>query len=125
MYPVKKRFDVLRLEQLLNRELNPEEQTAVALWEKGRALAQVVPTYAWDVILEMLQSYPLKAMDALMRLSPGEEVEVRASHAVAYALNQFYEKFQEDVANAIEASRHTPDVVKEQLQRPTTAPPEL
>lgn len=125
IHPQKKRFDVVNLERILDRELNAEEQNAVSLWEKGRALAQMRAMYGWDVIVEMLQSYPLKAMDELMRMSPSEGPLVNAQQAVAYGAHKVFMNFQADVDAAIEASRRPPDVITEQLRHATTAPPEL
>ena len=126
-HPSKKRFDVLRLEQLLDRELRPEEQNQVALWEKGRALAQMKSMFGWDVILEVLQSYPLQAMDDLMRMDPASTPrdERDAQQILAFAANRIFQNFQADVASAIDASRKPPDVITEQLRHVTTAPPEL
>jgi hypothetical protein len=125
MHPQKKRFDVVNLERILDRELSAEEQNQVSLWEKGRALAQMRAMYGWDVIIEMLQSYPLKAMDELMRMNPSEGPLVNAQQAVAFGAHKVFMNFQADVDAAIEASRQPPDVITEQLRRPTTAPPEL
>ena len=104
------------IEMVTGAPLTEEERAAVELWEKGRALKNVVGVYGWDVILEMLRSYPETSIERLKRIDPSQRDEVLAEHAVMYAANRIYVAFIEDAQNAIEAADHPPDVVKKGMR---------
>lgn len=96
--------------------LNDEERGQIELWQKGKALQQLTSVYGWEVLLEMMQSYPQDAIRQLLIVPPGDNDRVIAAHAVAYALNDFYTKFIEDVNNAIENGK-APDFVKQNVHK--------
>lgn len=104
--------------------LTDEERQQVLLWEKGRALKSIVGLFGWDVILEMLRSYPESSMEKLKRIDPAQKDEVLAEHAVMYAANRIYVAFVEDAQNAVEAAEHPPDVVKKGIRALHPGPPE-
>ena len=104
-------FDTLRFEQVIGRRLEDEERDRITLWEKGKALQQMVSMPGWQVLLEMLQSYPVNALKELAAIDPRERDEVLAQQSVAYAGNRIYLNFQEDVANAVLAAKKPPDFI--------------
>ena len=96
--------------------LTPEEKGEIDLWQKGKALQQLSGFYGWDVLLEMLQSYPAHAVKQLLAVSPGDNERIIAAHAVAYALSDFYDKFIQDVQSAIDGAK-APEFAKQELHR--------
>jgi hypothetical protein len=112
-------FKVDQLEQILDRPLNEEESRAIDLWEKGKLLAQQVMAPGWNVVLEILQSYPLKATADLMEIDPAQDKEVLAQQAVAFATQRMFTNFKADVLRAIEAAKHPPEIVLQELRRIT------
>jgi len=104
-------------------ELSPEERAEIDLHQKGRALAQKVNFPGWQVALEMLQSYVLKATEVLVNMTPGDPA-VPTAQAAASAASQIYSKFVQDVQAAISASEQTPEVLKRGYKRFVGAPPE-
>lgn len=108
------------LEQL-NGPVSEEEKAEIDLHQKGRALAQVVNFYGWEVALEMIQSYVTGSVSALVNLAPGDPT-VPTAHAAASAMNDFYIKFVQDVQIAIEASSKTPEVLKRSIKIVSAAP---
>lgn len=117
-------IDTNTLARILERNLTEEEESQVQLFEKGRALSDIRRTLGFDVILEMLQSYVAKAAQRCMETDPAQKDEAAANQAVAYAINRLYVAFKQDVDEAIEASHRPPEVILEQLQHATVAPPE-
>jgi hypothetical protein len=105
-----------RLETMRKQPLTDEEKHEVNLWNKGRALSQIIVTEGWEVVLEMLQSYAGDAIEQLMKIVPGDDKEVVFQHAVAYAAGKIYTNFISDANQAVEASRVTPGCVKEGLK---------
>lgn len=97
--------------------LSPEEQAEIELWRKGRDLSALVIHPGWKTVLEMLQSYATSAAVDLVNMRPGDERTV-VQHAVAYALNDFYVKFRQDVDAAVDAAKHAPGVMKRSLKTP-------
>ena len=110
------KFDTLQFESIIGRELRDEEKDKITLWEKGRLLAQILQSPVWQVVLEMLQSYPVHSLERLAAMDPGDRDGVLAEQAVAYAGNRIFLNFQEDVAHAVEASRSAPDFVSAALK---------
>ena len=115
---------VSQLEALRGGELTPEEKNEIVLWEKGRALAHQINAPGWDVVLEMLQSYATNEIATLARTDPSKKEEVLAAHAVFFAANGIFVRFQEDVQAAIDASRRTPEALKQGFRRAMPVPPE-
>jgi len=71
------------------------------LYERGRMLRSVVNTPTWEIIIDTLKAYKEAARDELMHILPGDEV-VPTAHAAAYAVEDLFYKFQQDVNKAIE-----------------------
>lgn len=113
-----------RLEKMANRPLNDEEKYSVDQWYKGRALAQIAITDGWQIAIDMLKSYAADMAEACMNTDPADKENILANHAMAHAAGKIYTLFQQDVNKAIEASRTTPDVVKEGFKRGSPAPAE-
>ena len=114
---------ISRMETVLNRPLAPEEQEELKMWDRGRVLAQIVHTDAWAILLDSIRSYVEQANEDLTNLAPGD-VNVPVAHAVAFALKDFYRKFQQDVQKAIETSLQQPQVLREAGKVHTPAPPD-
>jgi hypothetical protein len=114
---------ISRMEAALRRPLNPEEKYEIEQWDRGRVLSQIVHTESWSILLDTIKSYVDDASEALLRLSPGDP-NVKEAHAVAYALTDFYEKFQEDINAAIRSSTQTPGALKEAARYMSEVPPE-
>jgi hypothetical protein len=112
---------ISRLENILQRPLEPEEQEDVKTWEQGRALSQIVNTEGWEILCEALQSYADDATAQLLRMRPGDK-NVPEAHAAAYALTQLCFKFKENIYNAI--NMQTPDVVRQGARMSSPVPPE-
>lgn len=112
------------IEKSNGKLLTDEERAEIELWEKGRALLHQVNGPGWNVVLEMLQSYVTQHVNSLMALDPVQKDEVAATHAVMYAAGRIFRLFQEDVQSAIDAARHTPEVLKQGLRRTSPVPPE-
>jgi len=117
------RLDLSALQRVLDRKLQPEEEYQIEQWEKGKALQEMQHFLGWEVILEMLQSYALKALTELTQIDPSDEREVRAQQAVAFAANRIFKNFRDDVAKAIEAAKSPPPVILEQLKHNTSGLP--
>jgi hypothetical protein len=113
-----------QLENINGKALEPDERADIDLWNKGRQLAHQVNSPGWDVVLEMLQSYVTSNVNTLMNIDPKHHEEVLATHAVMFAAGRIFRLFQEDVASAIEASRKTPEVLKQGIRRASPVPPE-
>lgn len=109
-------LDVGKLEQLLERQITDEESAEIELWEKGRLLAQLVGTPAWDVVLEMLASYTANSLRDLAKTSPADDQHVKAMHSIAYSAQSIYNNFIEDVQAAIEAAKKPPKVISDQIK---------
>lgn len=123
------RFDITepiiaQLETIRGKELTPEERDEIVLWEKGRSLAHQVNAPGWDVVLEMLQSYATNEIETLARTDPSNRDAVLAAHAIFYAANGIFVRFKEDVFRAIEASRKTPESLKQGFRGVSPVPPE-
>lgn len=114
---------VERVQGSLGRQLSEEEKYEIELWDRGRTLAQVINTDAWTITLDTLKSYADNATLDLLKLSPGNE-NVKEAHAVAYALNDLFVKFQEDVNRAVNSSMVTPAVLKNAHRIASPVPPE-
>jgi hypothetical protein len=112
------------LNMVAKEPLSDDEQLEVNLWNKGRALGFVVNTQGWEVIREMLRSYVGQEVDRLLGTDPGDFEAVRSAHAVAFAAQRIYTIFIEDVKRAIDASRVTPKIVKDNLSKISPVPPE-
>lgn len=108
-------FDTLRFEKVIGRNLEDEERDRITLWEKGRHLQQMVSLPGWQVVLEMLQSYPVEALKEIVKIDPSLREEVISQHAIAFAGSRMFTLFQEDVAKAVEAAKHPPEFVREAL----------
>lgn len=113
-----------QIESIGGKPLEPEDKADIELWQKGRQLAHQVNSPGWSVVLEMLQSYVTQHVNVLMNTDPVKRDEVISNHAVMFAAGRIYSLFQEDVANAIAASRKIPEVVKDGLRRVSPVPPE-
>ncbi len=103
--------------------LSEEELNQIELWEKGRALAQLTSMYGFEVMKEMLQSYVTDQVEQLLETDPGDKDEVIAIHAVAFAANRVYNKFIQDIDNAVRASSETPECIKASARKIKTAVP--
>jgi hypothetical protein len=117
------RLDVASLERVLGRPVNSEEEYRIEQWEKGKALQEIQNFFGWEVVLEILQSYVLKALKDLAETDPSQEQDVRAQQAVAFAANRLYKNFRADVDRAIKAAKSPPRVVLEQLKHKTSGLP--
>jgi hypothetical protein len=111
---------VERVESALCRALTPEEKEEVILWDRGRTLAPHVQTESWVVILRTIKNYVEDAAEALVDMKPGDPLLAQA-HAMAYALDTFYHKFQEDIFRAVNAT--TPNCLKKAIHN-SQVPPE-
>lgn len=113
-----------QLETINGRGLEGDELYDIDQWQKGRALAHVVNSPGWDVVLEILSSYATKEAERLVNTDPGNKDAVLAAHATAFAAGRIYTLFVEDANNLVTASNHVPNVVKEGLKRSSPVPPE-
>lgn len=113
-----------QLENINGRSLVDDEQYQVDQWQKGRALAHVVNSPGWDVVLEILGSYAAKEAERLIGTDPGNKDAVLAAHATAFAAGRIYALFVEDAQNLVTASSRVPDVVREGLKHTSPVPPE-
>lgn len=76
-------------------------ESDLRLYEYGMELRTVYGTTAWEVIVDTIKSYVDKTKEHLISLPPGDE-SVRTAHAAASALHDFYTKFLEDTAKAVD-----------------------
>jgi hypothetical protein len=93
---------VERVEAAFGRVLTEDEKYEVLLWDRGRTLAPHVQTESWTVILRTIKNYVEDAAEALIDMKPGDPL-LTETHAMAYVLDTFYKKFQEDIFRAINA----------------------
>lgn len=93
------------------RGVSEEEAAEIQLWQKGKALAQQVQSFGWNVVEEMIHDYVQNATEQLLNLAPGDPTVLQA-HAAASALADFERKLRQDVATAVEAARTIPAAVK-------------
>jgi hypothetical protein len=111
-----------QIEKLNGKPLAEEDRAEIELWQKGRDLAHQVNGPGWNVVLEMLQSYVTQNVNTLMNTDPSKTSEVAATHAIMFAAGRIFRIFQEDVAAAIQASRKTPEIVRQGLKNVTPVP---
>lgn len=104
-----------RVEALLNRPLTEEEQAEIDLWNKGKALAQVVNFPGWEVAMATLESFAQDTSETVLDMTPGDPA-VPTAHAAAYAARQIAFKFKQSIQNAIDASHQTPSAMIEAFQ---------
>jgi|SRR5581483_7554655 len=116
---------VTRLESLLQRELTEEEIAEIDLWQKGRALQQLIGLPGWEVLVATSKEYAQAEIRTLLNTQPGDTEKVMVNHAVAYGCDHMFEQFWRDIMTAVDASRRTPEVVKEAYRRRSEAPPPI
>lgn len=93
--------------------MNAEDlKEGLEIWQNGRELRTIYNTPAWEIICNSLDSYAAKANQDLMRLPVGDKA-VPTAHAAASAAEQIARMFKEDVANAVQQSFETPEIVKQ------------
>jgi hypothetical protein len=93
--------------------MNEEDlRQGLEIWQNGRELRTIYGTPAWEILCNAVDSYAAKAIDDLMRLDVGSPT-VPTAHAAASAVAQFARMFKEDVANAVQQSFETPEIVKQ------------
>jgi len=112
------------LEAIRGQELDPEELSEIDLWNKGRALAQIVGMPGWRVILEMLASYAADSARRLHATDPKDTEDILAEHAITYTTTRICNLLVDDVQKAVDSARKTPNVVKDGLRKVSPAPPE-
>jgi len=84
------------------------------VYEKGRRLRMLVHSPEWEIVVQVLQDYRDKARDALIYLPPGDPNAMLA-HAAASATNDVFERFQEDIKNAVYAAEHPSDELRDYI----------
>ena len=84
------------------------------VYEKGRRLRMLVHSPEWEIVVQVLQDYRDKARDAVIALPPGHE-GVMLAHAAASATNDVFERFQEDIKNAVYAAEHPTDELRDYI----------
>jgi hypothetical protein len=93
--------------------MNEEDlQEGLEIWQNGRELRTIYNTPAWEILCNAVDSYAAKANQDLMRLPVGDPT-VLTAHAAASAAEQIARMFKEDVANAVNQSFETPEIVKQ------------
>jgi hypothetical protein len=105
-----------RLEFIQQKVLEQSEKDKIEHWEKCRKLATTVHSEGWPVVIELMQSYVIAAVERLVAIDPAEKDNAAAQHAVAHVASQFLGIFNTDVQRMVNTSRETPDPVKEVLQ---------
>ena len=97
----------------LPSSMNEEDlKQGLEIWQNGKELRTIYGTPAWEILCNSLDSYAAKANQDLMRLPVGDPT-VLTAHAAASAAEQIARMFKEDVANAVQASFETPEIVKQ------------
>lgn len=94
--------------------LSEDEIEQIEQWKRGRQLQAIVHTEGWSILRDTLKRYADSAVDALLRLAPGDPT-VPTAHAAASALAQQYRIFMEDIDSAIAAGEQVPEVLKQTL----------
>lgn len=89
------------MDLIADAELEAVEQE-LDLYEKGRILKAVSPD-AWGIIFDTIREYAEAATRDLKKLTPGDPA-VPAAHAAWYALQDFAEKFPQDIQSAANAA---------------------
>lgn len=84
------------------------------LYERGRMLKQIVMSPAWSTVVEVLRDYRDKAVQELVNLAPGDPT-VPTAHAAASALDDQFNKFQQDIQNAVDTAAKPSDELREYL----------
>jgi hypothetical protein len=105
-----------RLEQMRGIPLLEEEKHEIDMWNRGRALAQIFPTEGYQEVLAILQSYATDQIEKLVNTDVADKDNILAFHAMAHTAGKIFSNFVQDVAAAVEASRTTPDCVKQGLK---------
>lgn len=95
-----------------NEPLSQNEVDEIELWEKGKALSQIVGTYGWEIALGILKSYVVDQLEQIKNIDPSKRDEIAACQSVLFAANRIYDTFVQDINNAIEFSSTTPDAIK-------------
>lgn len=118
--------DIISSLRTLGSELTDEDRDEISLWHKGKALAHVVNTDGWDVVLEILQGYVTNAVDQVAKVKPGDTDRILAAHSILYATSEIHRIFVEDVQAAIDAARKPPDIlIKNANDLKTSVPPTI
>lgn len=86
----------------------------IEVYERGRLLRSIVITPAWDVIIDTLRTYKDVAVSDLLSLAPGD-VTVPTAHAAAAALTEQFDKFQQDIKNAVDFAAQPSDELRNYL----------
>ena len=114
-----------RIEQLRGKELNPEQRAEIDLWQKGKALAQIVGTEGWEIAQDTLNEFPKDLTEQLLSTSPADRDAVLATHAAAYAATMIIRNYRRAILEALEAAQKMPDTIKTGLKEiKTVVPPE-
>jgi hypothetical protein len=109
-------------ESAQGRPLEGHERGQLELWRKGRDIATLVSHPGWSTVLEMLQDYSKSALKQLLETEPGNNEQVVAAQAVAYAVNKLYINFCADVQAAVAESKAVPEVMARSLRGRTQGP---
>ena len=103
--------------EAVGQTLTDQERYDVELWERGKALANIVNSFGWDVILDTLKGYEDSAVERLKRIDPAKRDDVLAEHAVMYAAARIYADFVNSVDEAIQASQKAPPALKKGIKK--------
>lgn len=105
--------------------LNEDELEQIRAWQLGVQLRSVVHTEGYQLLNGMLKDYVEGAAFSLIKLAPGDPT-VPTAHAAASALRDLYNKFQQDIENAIIASESVPESLHQTLMAaPQAAQPTI
>lgn len=102
-----------RLQELLQRELSPEEAAEILMWERGRKLVNLVQFDGFEIILELLLEYVKEYASDLYDVDPKDKDLAYTKFVASQTAREINRRLNQDLKDAINASVQTPVVMKE------------
>lgn len=112
------------LETLRGSGLTQEELDKLNIRRRVQDLYYVTQMPGWDVVLDIMQTYPQAALRSLLNTEPGKVKEIIGRHAEAYAANKFMLNFIDSVNTILSEAKISENAVEEILDKtPSPVPP--
>lgn len=102
---------------MIEFELTEEQQSLLEDIQKGQALRQLKSCAGWDILTDTLEALRSQSIDALIAIPPGNVEQIKADHAIAYAVTQTINNLRNAVDEAIlRGEKYAPERMQEIAQ---------
>ena len=99
---------------MTNYEISDEQQSLLNDIRKGRSLLQLKTSEGWEILTDTLEQLRTQAIDQLISVQPGDTENIKAAHAVAYAVTGTINNLRSAVDQAIiRGEKEAPDRLRE------------